>query len=121
MSDIHRRINTRSAQALLEELMAKCELVGYEKAEAEIAALRAHVDRLCSDIELITGAAKAADAEIAALRKRVGEAEADAQRYRWLRDPNNMRARELFCYYGDVDPNELDAAIDAARKGETHG
>ena len=40
----------------------------------------------------------------------------DAERYQWLRDPNNMRARELFRYYGDVNPTELDEAVDAARK-----
>lgn len=38
----------------------------------------------------------------------------DAERYRWLRDVNNMRARELFRYYGDVDASQLDAAIDDA-------
>lgn len=50
-------------------------------------------------------AAVSADTEL--LRK-------DAERYRWLRDVNNMRARELFRYYGDVDASQLDAAIDAA-------
>lgn len=59
-------------------------------------------------------AAEAMSAELEALRK-------DAERYRWLRDPNNMRARELFRYYGDVDATELDAAIDAAMStGATH-
>ena len=38
----------------------------------------------------------------------------DAFRYRWLRDPNNQGAHELFTAYAfNATPNELDAAIDA--------
>lgn len=80
------------------------------------------VDRLHTDVlwhrrrgnETIAADCEEAAAELEALRK-------DAERYRWLRDPNNMRARELFRYYGDVDATELDAAIDAAMStGATH-
>lgn len=42
----------------------------------------------------------------------------DAERYRWLRDPNNMHAREIVRYYGDVEASELDAAIDAAMNAD---
>jgi hypothetical protein len=35
---IHKKINRRSAEALLDKLMAMCELIGYEKAKDELAA-----------------------------------------------------------------------------------
>ncbi len=60
-----------------------------------------------------------ADAEIAALRKRAEEADADkadAQRYRWLRDSNDVEAASVRRCVERMLPGEWDAAIDAARK-----
>ena len=42
-------------------------------------------------------------------------ARADAERYRWLNNPNNGLAATYLLRYGLVQPQELDAAIDAAR------
>ena len=46
--------------------------------------------------------------EIKALR-------ADAERYRWLRDPRNAHRDEWNCFGPYSTPAEIDAAIDAAR------
>ncbi len=54
--------------------------------------------------------------ELAALRKRAEEAEADAQRYRWLRDTEEGGSWLEFESYQRADPDAFDAAIDAARK-----
>ena len=69
MSDVHRRINTRRAQALLEELMAKCEVVGYEKAEAEIAALRKRAEDAEADAALAVGRTAMRCAELETMRE----------------------------------------------------
>ena len=43
---------------------------------------------------------------------------ADAERYRWLRDPANANADEWDLFGPYSSPKEIDAAIDAAMKGE---
>ena len=43
---------------------------------------------------------------------------ADAERYRWLRDPANANADEWNLFGPYSSPKEVDAAIDAAMKGE---
>ena len=42
----------------------------------------------------------------------------DAERYRWLRDPANANADEWNLFGPYSSPKEIDAAIDAAMKGE---
>jgi hypothetical protein len=57
--------------------------------------------------------------ELAAAVTRVAELERDAERYRWLRDHRQLEVLlHLFDVYARRNPDdELDAAIDAAMKG----
>jgi hypothetical protein len=62
----------------------------------------------CDDV------ARMVDSEMA-MRAERDAARADAERYRWLNNPNNGLAATYLLKYGLVQPQELDAAIDAAR------
>jgi hypothetical protein len=54
-----------------------------------------------------------ADKAVKALREAMNRLQADAQRYRWLRDN-----RVIKLDYGTPNPRNLDEMIDAARRGE---
>lgn len=56
-----------------------------------------------------------ADAVIRELEADRDAVRADAERYRWLRDPDNADACRVLSEHHMQDPAELDAAIDAAR------
>lgn len=62
--------------------------------------------------------------EIAELRAQLAECQKDAARYRWLREQKTARTlidggfRTSWEFRRFIEPNELDAAIDAAMKGE---
>ena len=55
-----------------------------------------------------------AAADITRLRAEAEALRKDAERYRWLRDPNNGKALSVMQAYGLEDAKELDDAIDAA-------
>ena len=62
-----------------------------------------------------------AEAENARLREELAAAQADAARYRWLREnlDNTEALEELYEYPGDIPTaEEFDAAIDVAMKEE---
>jgi hypothetical protein len=59
----------------------------------------------CRELEIALSAAEA----------RVKEVERDAARYRWLREPSNLDGPRMLAV---SDPDELDAAIDAALAGK---
>jgi hypothetical protein len=60
-------------------------------------------------------------AEVAALRAEVEKLKADAERYRWLRANSSLSfsISKSEIWTGGYYPNDLDAAIDAARKEES--
>jgi outer membrane murein-binding lipoprotein Lpp len=71
----------------------------------------------------LTDIIKAKGAEMARLERENAELRKDAERYRWLRDPANMRHEDDLCvsdgYFNEYREGELDAAIDAAMKEQT--
>ena len=92
--------------------------------QAEIEALRAERDALRERVgqleysNAVNADAKAQTAkhaeEVDRLRERVKELEADAERYRWLRDREIPEWLDLW----HQNPDRIDAAIDAAMEGE---
>ena len=69
---------------------------------------------LSTEVELL-------QAENARLREELAAAQADAARYRWLREnlDNTEAPEELYEYLGDIPTaEEFDAAIDSAIKEE---
>lgn len=69
---------------------------------------------LSTEVELL-------QAENARLREELAAAQADAARYRWLREnlDNTEALEELYEYPGDIPTaEEFDAAIDVAMKEE---
>jgi len=105
-----------------------CELIAelldsrQPKTEREHAAVR-EIERLRHDIERHIAIASEHATECERLRAELAEYRQDAKRYRWLRYPRmgwdivRKTDGELLCAEY-LDGIELDAAIDASRKGE---
>lgn len=71
-----------------------------------------------TDPRYITESARAAlQAEVERVTKELEAAKADAARYRWLRSLEHCNEAWCFIGGGNADSN-LDAAIDAAMKGQ---
>lgn len=98
--------------------------------------LRAHAEAQQREIERLNKCYKAIHEEYALCRKllmehsekresaesRIAELDTDAGRYRWLRYQYEDRAYAVFAWDDDcsIHGKELDAAIDADMKGQSH-
>lgn len=89
--------------------------VAMLRAADDIVALQGRINRQCQSVNELVAATEKCIAERDALRAMVETAEADAKRYRWLRDHANEAWVQWADEREDSTSADIDAAIDRAR------
>lgn len=110
----------RSSTYVLSQNPMELALKRYEELERELAALRAELERVTTELREVYVRLEACQNALSDSDQRAAAVEADAKRYRWLRQQYEDKPYAVFAWDDDcaISNEELDAAIDAALKGE---
>ena len=107
-----------------DQLLAEVERLNVEHAEwmqqhdHNMDVLVSQRNALRAEVERLNLAEAEAMSVVLGLEGTVERLRADAERYRWLRDPANANRDEWNAFGPYSSATEIDAAIDAARAGE---
>ncbi len=110
---------TARLQSYMNDGAKRAEAINTLASEREANALLTdEIERLCAELERKSDMAVRNKWMAEVMQEEVKRLRADAERYRWLRDPANANADEWNLFGPYSSPKEVDAAIDAAMKEE---